>query len=92
MWKNTGSVDRLLRAVLGVSLIAIVFTGPRTAWGWFGVLPFATALVGWCPLYRLTGWNTARRSARPPASGAQGPGAVAWTTTPTTRATPPRAP
>jgi hypothetical protein len=92
MWKNTGTVDRLLRALLGVALIVLVFIGPRTSWGWFGLLPLATALVGWCPLYRLTGWNTTRRSAQWPGGGVECPSAVPWTTTPTSRVTPPRAP
>lgn len=55
---NAGSIDRGLRALLGIGLIAIVFVGPQTPWGWLGIIPLATALMGWCPLYSLLGINT----------------------------------
>ena len=53
--KNVGSVDKILRIVVGLALIAIVFVGPQTPWGWIGVVPLLTALLGFCPLYRLIG-------------------------------------
>lgn len=55
---NVGNVDRVLRAVIGVVLIALVFVGPKTAWGWLGVIPLATAGFRFCPLYTLLGMNT----------------------------------
>ena len=55
---NLGTVDRLLRLVVGLVLIALVFVGPQTAWGWIGVVPLVTALAGNCPVYRLLGFNT----------------------------------
>jgi len=58
--KNVGSVDKILRIVVGLALIAIVFVGPQTPWGWIGVVPLLTALLGFCPLYRLIGMNTCR--------------------------------
>lgn len=58
MGKNVGTVDRVLRIVAGVILIALVFVGPQTPWGWIGVIPIATALIGWCPAYRLLGIRT----------------------------------
>ncbi len=58
MGKNVGSVDRSLRAIAGVVLIALVFIGPQTPWGWIGLIPLATALIGWCPAYRLLGIRT----------------------------------
>ena len=58
MSRNEGTVDRALRIILGLALIALVFVGPQTAWGWVGVVPLATGLVGFCPLYRLLGINT----------------------------------
>lgn len=61
MSKNVGTVDRILRAVLGIVLIALVFVGPKTMWGWIGVVPLATALIGWCPPYALFGINTCGR-------------------------------
>ena len=58
MTPNESSLDRAVRLVLGAVLIALVFVGPRTPWGWLGLIPLVTALVGWCPVYRLTGART----------------------------------
>ncbi|MGC8468780.1 MAG: YgaP family membrane protein [Acetobacteraceae bacterium] len=55
---NIGMIDRIARVVVGLVLIALVFVGPHTAWGWIGLIPLATALVGWCPLYTLLGVRT----------------------------------
>ena len=55
MNRNVGSLDRILRIVLGAVLIALVFVGPQTPWGWIGVVPLLTAFVGFCPAYRLLG-------------------------------------
>jgi len=57
---NVGGVDRAVRVILGVGLIGIVFAGPHTPWGWLGVIPLGTALMGWCPLYRVLGIRTCR--------------------------------
>ena len=58
MPRNEGTVDRALRIILGLVLIAMVFVGPHTPWGWVGIVPVLTGLVGFCPLYRLIGINT----------------------------------
>ncbi|MGM0412471.1 MAG: YgaP family membrane protein [Pseudomonadota bacterium] len=58
MTLNMGNIDRGVRAVIGVVLILLVFMGPQTPWGWIGIIPLATALVGWCPLYSLLGMDT----------------------------------
>lgn len=58
MSPNEGTIDRALRVILGLVLIALVFVGPQTPWGWVGVVPLLTGLVGFCPLYRLVGINT----------------------------------
>ncbi|WP_374310751.1 DUF2892 domain-containing protein [Dongia sp.] len=58
MGKNVGGIDRALRLIVGVVLIALVFVGPQTPWGWVGIIPLATALFGYCPAYRLIGLNT----------------------------------
>ncbi|HEX2794139.1 MAG TPA: DUF2892 domain-containing protein [Croceicoccus sp.] len=55
---NEGKIDRALRIVVGLVLIALVFVGPQTAWGWLGVIPLVTGLVGFCPMYRLIGIDT----------------------------------
>ncbi len=56
--KNIGNIDRVLRIVVGLAVISLVFWGPRTAWGWIGVIPVASALIGWCPLYTILGIRT----------------------------------
>jgi hypothetical protein len=58
MPRNEGVVDRALRIILGLVLIALVFFGPQTAWGWLGLVPLLTGLVGFCPLYRIVGIST----------------------------------
>lgn len=58
MNQNVGTIDRVVRIVAGVALIAIVFVGPQTPWGWIGIVPLATALLGWCPAYTLFGLST----------------------------------
>ena len=55
MTRNIGSTDRLVRVLLGIGLLLIAFEGPRTAWGYIGIVPLITGLFGWCPLYRLFG-------------------------------------
>ena len=60
MKKNVGSIDRALRILVGLGLIAIVFVGPQTPWGWFGVVPLLTGLIGWCPPYQLLGIKTCK--------------------------------
>ena len=58
---NEGTTDRALRVLVGLALIAMVFVGPKAVWGWIGVVPLLTGLVGFCPLYRLIGINTCPR-------------------------------
>ncbi len=58
MKQNVGSIDKTIRIVVGLGLISLVFVGPQTVWGWIGVIPLATAVIGWCPPYALLGINT----------------------------------
>ena len=62
MEKNVGGVDRILRIIVGLGLISLVFVGPQTAWGWIGVIPLFSAIVGFCPAYRLIGLSTCSRA------------------------------
>ena len=57
-FKNEGTVDRVLRVVGGAALISLVFVGPETPWGWIGVVPLVTGLIGNCPVYSLLGIST----------------------------------
>ncbi len=58
MSRNLATWDRAARLVLGAVLIALVFVGPQTPWGWIGLVPIVTALIGFCPAYRLFGLST----------------------------------
>lgn len=58
VWKNEGKVDRGLRVVVGLAVLSLAFVGPETAWGWVGLVPLITGLVGVCPLYSILGINT----------------------------------
>ena len=56
--KNVGTIDRILRIVVGLGLISLVFVGPQTPWGWVGIVPLLTAVISFCPLYTLIGIRT----------------------------------
>lgn len=60
MTKNVGGVDRILRIVAGLALIAAAATGAIGVWGYIGVVPLLTGLMGWCPPYALLGFNTCK--------------------------------
>ena len=55
-WK----IERIVRIVGGLVLIALAATGTVGVWGWLGLVPLATGLVGWCPPYSLLGINTCK--------------------------------
>jgi len=63
MLTNEGSLDRLLRLVLGIALLSVAFIGPKTPWGFLGLIPLVTAAIGFCPLYRVLGINTCHHGA-----------------------------
>jgi len=60
MTKNIGGLDRILRIVVGLVLIALAVTGTVGVWGYIGAVPLLTALVGFCPAYALLGLKTCR--------------------------------
>jgi hypothetical protein len=57
MKANVGTIDRIVRGVVGVALIAWAVTGGPW-WAWIGVAPLATAIFAWCPLYAVFGIST----------------------------------
>jgi hypothetical protein len=57
MKKNVGTVDMIVRIVLGV-IILLVGWYFNTWWGLIGIVPIVTALIGWCPGYLLFKWST----------------------------------
>ena len=58
MTQNVGGIDRILRIVVGIVLIGLAATGTVGWWGWLGVVPLATGLFRFCPMYRLLGMST----------------------------------
>ncbi len=58
MKANEGAIDRVLRVVVGASVLSLAFIGPQTPWAYVGLVPLVTGLVGWCPLYAMLGFNT----------------------------------
>jgi len=58
MKTNVGNLDRILRIVAGLLLITLAATGTIGLWGWIGIVPLATGLVGSCPAYSLLGIKT----------------------------------
>jgi hypothetical protein len=61
MTQNVGGIDRILRIVVGLALIGLTLTGIIGLWGWIGVVPLATAAIGWCPAYLPLGIKTCKR-------------------------------
>jgi hypothetical protein len=60
MTTNIGGMERILRIVIGLVLIGLSATGQVGVWGWLGLVPLATGLIGWCPPYSLLGINTCK--------------------------------
>lgn len=60
MKRNEGSLDRGLRVTAGVALIGLAVSGLLGPWAYIGVVPLATGLMGWCPLYTVLGINTCK--------------------------------
>lgn len=58
MKANVGGIDRIARIVIGLALIALTLTGTIGVWGWIGIVPIATAALGFCPLYTVLGFNS----------------------------------
>jgi len=57
MKANVGTIDRVLRVIVGLALIGVAVSGV-SVWGWLGVIPLATGLIKFCPAYAIFGLNT----------------------------------
>ncbi len=58
--KNEHKIERVTRVALGLGLLSLAFVGPATPWGFLGIVPLATGLLGSCPLYTLFGISTCK--------------------------------
>lgn len=58
MKTNEGTPDRIVRVIAGLALIALTLTGTIGAWGWIGVVPLLTGILGVCPAYIPFGIST----------------------------------
>ncbi|SEA95667.1 YgaP family membrane protein [Alkalimonas amylolytica] len=63
MKTNVGGLDKTLRMLVGIVLIALAATGVVGVWGWVGVVPLLTGLLNTCPAYSLLGISTCKPKA-----------------------------
>jgi hypothetical protein len=59
--QNIGKTERVVRVIAGLGILSLAFVGPASAWGYMGIAPILTGLIGWCPPYTLLGIDTTRR-------------------------------
>ena len=55
---NEGTIDRVVRIALGLGILSLAFIGPQSPLGYLGLIPLATGLIGFCPLYKVLGLST----------------------------------
>ena len=60
MATNEGTLDRVIRVIVGLAILSLAFIGPQTPWAYFGLIPLLTGLVGFCPAYALFGIRTCK--------------------------------
>jgi len=58
MKKNVGSTERVIRIVVGASILSLFFIGPESPWALLGIVPLLTGIFGWCPPYAFLGIST----------------------------------
>lgn len=60
---NVGSADKIVRLVLAVAFFSLFFilSGDQKWFGLIGFVPLLTGLMGWCPMYKIFGFNTCKR-------------------------------
>ncbi|MDG0817609.1 YgaP family membrane protein [Bdellovibrio svalbardensis] len=60
--KNIGNTERVIRIVAGLVFIALAFVGPANPWFLLGLIPVATGVIDWCPIYQALGINTKNKN------------------------------
>ena len=58
---NVGNLDRAARLLIGIALVTLAAGGVIGVWGYIGVIPLLTGIVGMCPLYSILGLKTTSR-------------------------------
>lgn len=53
MKTNENTADRVFRVILGLVILSLAFFGPKTSWGYLGIIPLTVGLIGICPIYKL---------------------------------------
>jgi hypothetical protein len=53
MKMNEGALDRILRVLAGLAILSLALVGPKTVWGYLGLVPLITGAAGYCPLYAI---------------------------------------
>ncbi len=56
--RNVHNFERFLRVLVGIGILSLAFVGPETPWGFLGIVPIVTGLIGTCPLYTVFGFST----------------------------------
>ena len=55
MIQNVGTLDRMVRIVIGLGLLSMLYLVESNArwWGLIGLIPLATGILGFCPGYKF---------------------------------------
>lgn len=61
MSANVGNTDRIVRIILGLVILSLAFVGPKTPWGYLGLVLIITGIIRWCPAYLPFGFSSARK-------------------------------
>lgn len=61
MDQNIHNAERVVRVIVGAAIFSLAFVGPQSVWGWLGLIPLATGIIGWCPPYALFGFSTRKK-------------------------------
>lgn len=66
MKANVGGIDRIMRIVVGLVLMGLAYQGAIGAWGWIGIVPLATGIFSFCPVYGILGIKTCKTDSQIP--------------------------
>ncbi len=63
MVKNIGNTEKVIRVIVGLALLSMLLwvEGNAKWWGLIGLIPIATVVVSWCPIWAVLGINTTRK-------------------------------